>query len=885
MAVTSTTSLADLASLAQDFDSPNWNSIKALQILYEHKADRSIVLATCHAMRKLADADLMQALMQLCHLIVVFDLPDLEELLLERCHHSMNFALRMFFLLQAAMEDEVPELVYKTNRLWKQCELAAINAVSTCPPRNRVCVENGSFKRKSQKDLAPSSPSPRLVRSNSCSNSLPSVPTYGNASEALYASTSLLPQSSAMSPPKSHALSKSQSDLEKEKEKDEKEDKTDAQLMEAANVNPELQSPDPTRPTPLPALPASFSTSPTPASPSTPSTSPTPTISTSPTLSTSPNTTTTTTTTSTTTETPLEQLLSETSISRSPPVASTLSSSPPNSADPSTLMTSSIIQPSYASAVPTIDTIRPPPLAVASSSSSPPPPSSPDPQAFGSSFYFKLRQLSGEGHSGNQRVYEYFYTELHMINSLFNISTALMSISLDGAHKLKEVRGRALQLLLAQINTQLIQTDTHPPGSTVASSASSPSSSVQSSTTSSAVAGINAFSLFMDESLTYGVEIPVVPGWVIVKIHPEDSFCLSSRNRVPYMMLIEVLAFDPESDNTTLIENQPQHQTRYHTEHSSSEDSGDEGEDDWVLLSDEAPRESTLKKGFIELWSEKEKRIRETSPFSQLPGWRLAGVIVKSGDDLRQEQLASQLIFKIHSWFQAEKLPLFLRPYVVLATSSTTGLIECIPDTCSIDSLKKRIPNFGSLSNYFICSYGHKTSHKFIVAQTNFIESLAAYSIVCYLLQIKDRHNGNILLDVEGHMIHIDFGFMLSISPGNLGFELAPFKLNQEMIDLMGGVQSDMFKYFKTLLLSGLLEVRRHADELLLLVDVMTTHSKMACFSRGGAQVLAGLRERLALDKSEEQCIGLVDTLVYNAMRSWTTQQYDSYQYYTNGIL
>lgn len=101
-------------------------------------------------------------------------------------------------------------------------------------------------------------------------------------------------------------------------------------------------------------------------------------------------------------------------------------------------------------------------------------------------------------------------------------------------------------------------------------------------------------------------------------------------------------------------------------------------------------------------------------------------------------------------------------------------------------------------------------------------------------------------------MIHIDFGFMLSISPGNIGFELAPFKLNQEMVDLIGGpnsdifilficlllfffhiiasyffyVMADMFKYFKTLLLSGLLEVRRHADELVMLVEVMGHHSK-----------------------------------------------------------
>jgi len=62
--------------------------------------------------------------------------------------------------------------------------------------------------------------------------------------------------------------------------------------------------------------------------------------------------------------------------------------------------------------------------------------------------------------------------------------------------------------------------------------------------------------------------------------------------------------------------------------------------------------------------------------------------------------------------------------------------------------------------------------------------------------QVKDRHNGNLLIDEEGHIIHIDFGFMLSNSPGGVNFESAPFKLTRELLEVWNQFFTDLFVSF-----------------------------------------------------------------------------------------
>lgn len=44
------------------------------------------------------------------------------------------------------------------------------------------------------------------------------------------------------------------------------------------------------------------------------------------------------------------------------------------------------------------------------------------------------------------------------------------------------------------------------------------------------------------------------------------------------------------------------------------------------------------------------------------------------------------------------------------------------------------------------------------------------------------------MIDDEGHLIHIDFGFIFDWSPGkDMRFESADFKLTKEFIDILGG--------------------------------------------------------------------------------------------------
>ena len=316
--------------------------------------------------------------------------------------------------------------------------------------------------------------------------------------------------------------------------------------------------------------------------------------------------------------------------------------------------------------------------------------------------------------------------------------------------------------------------------------------------------------------------------------------------------------------------------------------------------------EALLDRVFGQALDEKCEEIRQASPYGKVEGWRLASFIMKAGEDIRREALVMQIISKLNEWFQTDIPETYrpnMRPYTIMCVGGDAGIVECLSDAKSIDEVKKATDGFQSLRQYFERAYGAPNTYdsqqqqpgdsktiSFEEAQDNFLRSLVGYSLICYILQIKDRHNANILMDREGNIIHIDYGFVLGDTPKMckvpIFSEKAPFKLSDEYWEVLGGWNTNnggLGVRFCHMFEHAFACAAAHTDEIAALVEA--TMLGLTQSPRQARAMANGVRNRLKMRGpagSNEQKAFIME-LVNAARTSMGTATYDWLQRNMNG--
>ncbi|ESW29431.1 hypothetical protein PHAVU_002G070100 [Phaseolus vulgaris] len=245
-------------------------------------------------------------------------------------------------------------------------------------------------------------------------------------------------------------------------------------------------------------------------------------------------------------------------------------------------------------------------------------------------------------------------------------------------------------------------------------------------------------------------------------------------------------------------------------------------------------------------------------------------IIFKKGDDIRQDQLVVQMVSLMDRLLKLENLDLHLTPYKVLATGQDEGMLEFIPSR----SLAQILSEHRSIISYL--QKFHPDDHgPFGITATcleTFIKSCAGYSVITYILGIGDRHLDNLLLRNDGGLFHVDFGFILGRDPKPFP---PPMKLCKEMVEAMGGAESQYYTRFKSYCCEAY-NILRKSSNLILNLFYLMAGSNIPDIASDPEKGILKLQEKFRLDLDDEASIHFFQDLINESVSALFPQMVET---------
>jgi len=248
----------------------------------------------------------------------------------------------------------------------------------------------------------------------------------------------------------------------------------------------------------------------------------------------------------------------------------------------------------------------------------------------------------------------------------------------------------------------------------------------------------------------------------------------------------------------------------------------------------------------------------------------------KSGDDLRQDQLVMQVIKMCDDLLKRENVDLEVVTYRVLATELRDGMIEFVPNAMTLYDIQKE---FGGIIQFLHSKRPDPQNKAEIDPKVldTYVKSTAAYCVFTYLLGVGDRHLENLMLTESGNLFHIDFGFILGRKPFA---GAAPTRITHEMVETMGGLQSQMYARFKSFAIEAFNCLRKHAGEIMRLLLLM----RDAGIANGNTNATGDFAEanleeqfevRFCLSKSDEDAAADFERLLVESPYAFGSRAHD----------
>lgn len=235
-------------------------------------------------------------------------------------------------------------------------------------------------------------------------------------------------------------------------------------------------------------------------------------------------------------------------------------------------------------------------------------------------------------------------------------------------------------------------------------------------------------------------------------------------------------------------------------------------------------------------------------------------VMFKAGDDVRQDQLVIQMIRLMDQLMKRMNLDLHLTPYRVLALSRDEGMLEMVQNCIPLAKVKSiqaylRERNFQSGAEYEIRSS----------VLDVYTKSFAGYCVITYLLGIGDRHLDNIMLTHDGHLFHIDFGYIFGADPKAM-WNPPQIRISPDMIDGFGGPNSENFSKFLNYCYQSYNILRKNANLITNLTRLMLDSGIKDASEKSIGEMIGKFRLNMTDEEAEIEFGKVLDSCLHSVM-------------------